>query len=126
MIRALEPRDVVELKEIHDKFFKDEFTFPDFFRGFLCCFTVIDDSDDSIICVGAVRPIAEVFAITNKDKNPRTRRNALYQILDASAYMAGKYNFDQIHCFVQDALWESQLIRAGFNRTKGNSLFLNI
>jgi hypothetical protein len=126
MIRALEPKDVGKLREIHDKFFKHEFPFPDFFKGFLCSFAITDDDDDTLICVGAVRPIAEVFAITNKDETTRTRRQALYQILEASSYISSCHGFDQLHCFIQDDPWEKQLLKAGFRPTKGHSLVMDV
>jgi hypothetical protein len=126
MIRSLEPKDIEELKEIHDKFFKHEFAFPDFFRGFLCCFAVTDDSDNSIIVAAGIRPIAEVYAITDKNKSTRKKRDGLYKILEASAYIANANGFNQLHCFVQDDAWEKQLIKKGFSYTKGKSLVYNI
>lgn len=126
MIRVIEPKDVERLREIHDKFFKHEFPFPDFFRGFLCSFVITDDDNNELVCVGAVRPIAEVFAITNKDKSVRTRRQALYQILEASSYIANHHNFNQLHCFVQDKKWEKQLTEIGFRPTVGKSLVIDI
>lgn len=126
MIRALEPRDIEELREIHDKFFKHEFPFPDFFKGFLCCFAITDDTDGSIVSVGALRSIAEVFAISDKDKSNRIRRKAYFDSLEALSHMAQINGYDQLHAFVQEPKWEELLIRVGFYPTKGKSLVYNI
>lgn len=126
MIRALEQFDVERLKKIHDKYFVHEFSFSEFYNGFLCCFVVTDDTDDSIITAVGVRPIAEVVAITNLDKTVKLRREALYKTLEAAAHMGGQAGFDQLHCFIQDGIWENQLIKHGWRYTKGNSLVFDI
>lgn len=125
IIRELRQTDIDELKRIHDKFYKDEFTFPDFFNKFLCSFVIISE-DDRIISGGGVRPIAESILVTNKDIPVRIRREALYRMLDASSYVAKTSGYDQLHAFIQSYSWEQQLMKIGFKTCKGNALFLNI
>lgn len=125
MVRVLEPTDVEKLKKIHDKFFSHEFSFPDFFKGFLCAFVIVDDTGNIITATG-IRPIAEVITLTDKTKNVRSRREALYKTLEASAYMANQAGYDQLHCFIQDDTWEYHLLKHGWRATKGNSLVIDI
>lgn len=123
-IRSLEPTDLELLKKIHEKHFEQEFVLPDFLDKYLCAFTVEDD--DGILTIGGVRPIAEVVTVTNKDRTPKDRLDALYRVLDVSIFVAQKHDFDQLHAFVQDKRWSNRLHRNGFRPTKGQSLVLDI
>jgi hypothetical protein len=124
IIRALQESDLNQLKEIHACFYKDEFDLPDFFNKFLCSFVVIDD--DTIISAGGVRTIAESIIITNKNVSVKTRREALYHILQASMFTCGSSGYDQLHAFIQDDNWQKHLVKIGFKSCKGNAIFLNI
>lgn len=126
IIRAVQESDFNQLREIHSLFYKDEFSFPDFVTNYLCSFVVIDAESGKIICASGIRTILESIALTDKRFNTRIRREALIKILDVSSYISAKNGFDQIHCFVQDCNWEKQLIKHGFNYTKGHSLVLNL
>lgn len=126
MIRNIEENDHPALKEIHAQFFANEFTFEDFLHGAMASFLFIDDSDGSIISACCVRPIAEMVALTNMSKSPRMRRNVLYDALQIASFMLRDTNMKQLHAFVQDKVWESQLIRAGFNHCAGKPLYINI
>jgi hypothetical protein len=123
-IRSLEPSDLEFLKEIHEKHFEKEFVLPDFLRNYMCAFTVVDD--EGIITIGGVRPIAEVVTVTNKDRTPHDRLDALYYVLNASIFVAQKHDYGQLHAFVQDKRWSNRLQRNGFVPTKGQSLVLDI
>lgn len=124
IIRSLEPTDLELLKKLHEKHFEEEFVLPDFLRNYLCAFTVEDD--EGILTIGGVRPIAEVVTVTNKDRTPKDRLDALYRVLDASIFVAQKHDYDQLHAFVQDKRWSNRLQRNGFRPTKGQSLVLDI
>ena len=124
IIRSLEATDVELLKEIHEKHWKNEFVLPDFLNKYYCVFTVEDV--DGIITIGGVRPIAECVTVTNKDRDPRIRLEGLFKILDASMFVAQKYDHDQLHAFVQDKRWSNRLKKHGFKQTKGQSLVLDI
>lgn len=123
-IRSLEPTDLDFLRRIHEKHFGQEFVLPDFLHKYYCAFTVEDA--DGILTIGGVRPIAEVVTVTNKDRAPKDRLDALYRILDVSMFVAQKHDFDQLHAFVQDKRWSNRLLRNGFRPTKGQSLVLDI
>ncbi len=125
IIRAIQESDFNQLKEIHSLFYKNEFSFPDFTTNYLCSFVVVDESNHIIVGCG-MKMILESIALTDKRFSARVRRNALYEILNASGYMANKNGFDQIHCFIQDDNWNLQLQKAGFKATKGNGLVLNL
>ena len=78
-LRELRISDLDSLKQIHREYFADEFDFPDFFSQFMASFVVVDD-DRQIISAGGIRTIAESVIITNKDKNVRSRVEALNEI----------------------------------------------
>lgn len=124
-VRAINPSDINELKIVHDKFFKNEFEFPDFLNGYLSSFVVIDDNE-GIVTAGGVRAIAETVLITNKDYNIKKRHLALLKSLMMSSHIARSNKFDQLHAFVQDKNWLGHLKKVGFTETKGQALVLNI
>lgn len=124
MVREYRPSDLDNLKEIHSKYFKDEFVLPNFLSNYLCAVTVEDNQ--GLITVGGIRNIAEVVAVTNKTKTVRIRREALLALLQALGYVARQFNHNQIHAFIQDPIWKQQLIRTGFNPTKGDALVLEL
>lgn len=125
MIRELRNVDIEKIRKIHSEFYQNEFEFPDFFNNFLCAFVVMDDTSN-IITVGGVRPIAEAVIMTDKSFSVRDRRTALYQMLDASEYVARHSNFRELHAFIQDEKWYKHLVKNGFLPTKGKPLVLEL
>ncbi len=123
IIRALEDRDLEELKQIHEKFYKKEFELPNF-MNMICAFAVIEN--DQIITVGGVRAIAESIILTNKDVNNRMRAKGLRQTLEVTEFITRKSGYDQVHAFIQDKIWEKRLKKEGFATCKGSALFLNV
>ena len=119
-IRSIKKEDFDQLKYIWEKFYQNEFTFPDFVTNFMCSFVV--EEDDKIISVGGVRTIAESVIMTNKDFSVFKRRRALLHIFQASLYIMKTNQYNQLHAFVQDEIWKKQLIRSGFTSTKGSAL----
>lgn len=124
-IRVISHSDINTLKLIHEKFYKHEFEFPNFFNHYLSAYVVIDD-DGLIITGGGVRVITEAIAITDKDYPIKARREALMSMLQASMFTANVQGFDQLHVFIQDNKWMRHLKRVGFNNTKGQALVLNL
>ena len=120
--RAFDSGDVEKAREIHARFFANEFTFPDFLKGFYCSFVVEDDK--GIVSAGGVRPICESIIITDKDRSVKDRKYALAQVLQASMFICDSYKFNELTAFIQDAEWERHLSKVGFVPTKGKSLVL--
>ncbi len=126
MIRNIEDSDIIALKELHDQFFAKEFTFNDFLHGAIHSFLLTDDASGDIVTACCIRPIAEMTAITNLNKSPRIRRNALYDALQIANYVLRDSTMNQLHAFVQDPKWETQLIHAGFKRCSGKAVYINL
>lgn len=96
--------------------------FPDFITNYLFSFAVCDNHDN-IITVAGVRTILEVVAMTNKCRSPRLRRQALFDVLEASSFVANGHGYNELHAFIQDENWKDQLIRTEtFKPTKGTAL----
>jgi len=125
-IRCLHPDDIPQLRRIHEKYYIHEFTFDDFITGIISAFTIEDSDTGEIVTAGGIRPIIECVAITNKDFSVRERREALYNLLAASTFAANRYNYSQLHAFIQDENWLRQLKKTGFRETVGKSLVMNI
>lgn len=126
MIRNIEEKDLDTIRQIHEQFFAKEFRFDDFLRGFISSFVITDDIDNDIISACSIRPIAEMVAVTNLNKSPRLRRNALLQALEVAQYTLRNTSMSQLHAFVQDEKWESQLLRSGFKKCVGNPVYINL
>jgi hypothetical protein len=124
MIRRFEDRDFEQLKLIHEKFYKDEFSFDDFCHSFIDFFVVTEN--EKIICAGGIRAIAESVIITNKDISPKIRQQALLQTLHTQLVSCSKVGFHQLHAFIQDKKWEQRLIKTGFKPCKGNAIFIEV
>ena len=122
-IRAFEPSDLQKLRELHEKHFKYEFDLPNFME-FVCAFVVEDDN--GILTIGGVRDIAECIAVTNMDRKPTHRINALYQLLDASIFVCQKSDYDQMFVWSQNDKYSNRLMRNGFRLPRGKSLILDL
>lgn len=126
MIRPLEERDLLRLREIHQKYYNDKFTFPDFLNNYISLFVVEDDKTKEIITAGGIRTIVESIIVTNKDVSARKRVSALHQVLLSSCYFAERNGYSQIHAFIQEPEWENQLKSVGFRDCKGNAVYYNL
>jgi hypothetical protein len=124
MIRELRPDDLEKLKFIHEKYYKEEFNFPDFSRHFLCAYVV--ERNGKIITAGGIRTIIECITITDKDLSVRERRDGLGYILNASRYFTKRNGYNELHCFVQDNNWMKHLLDSGFTTTAGISLVTEV
>lgn len=124
IIRAIEEADLKEIREIHNKFYKDEFNEIDFRKHFLCAFVI--EENDKIITAGGIRTILEAVAITDKNLSAGIRYQALMKMLQADLHFADNYDYQELHAFIQDESWKNQLIRKGFRYTKGDALVIGI
>lgn len=110
---------------IHRKFYKEEFSVPDFMSRYINAFAISNDQSQ-VVLIGGVRPILEVVALTDKDVRVKDRRSALIHLQEACALSARYYGFTELHSFVQDKTWKSQLESHGWNPTKGTSLVIGV
>lgn len=124
-IRSIHQSDLCTLKRIHEEFYKEDFDFPNFLTNFLCAFTVTDNSD-SLILAGGIRTIVEIIAITDQDRKPRDRADALYKLLDACEFVTRASNHNQIHAFIQDPKWSRRLKKNHFEPIMGEGLVLKL
>lgn len=123
-IRAITPYDIWKIRKIHEAHYAEEFEFPDFFNKFHSAFLI--EEKDQVIAAGGVRSIAEAVAITDLNQSVRTRREALYILLQASLFTCSRLGFDQLHAFVQDEKWLKHLQKVGFDHTKGTAMFTGV
>lgn len=124
MIREIRESDLSELKEIHNRFYKKEFLFPNFKDHFICAYVV--EKNGKIITAGGIRTIVECVAVTNKDLSVRERIEGLTYLLNASKYFTERNGYSELHAFVKDPNWEDILVKKGFSKTEGQSLVLEI
>jgi len=124
-VRELINDDVEHLRALHQKYFAKEFTFEDFCQASISNFAVLDENN-KIISAGAIRPIAEIVAITDYSQSARKRRSALYDMLQIAQYVLRTSRFSQLHAFVQDEKWLNQLTSHGFKRCVGIPVYINV
>jgi len=125
LVRSLTSADIAELKKIHEKHYSQEFSLPNFMRGFYGAFA-IDNDKGQIVTAGGVRAIAETILITDKDFSIKERNEALLNALNVSEFLCKKFGHDQMHVFIQDEKYKNLLLkRVGFSSTKGQALVFN-
>jgi len=124
IIRSFDPRDYEKLQRIHERFYKEEFSFDDFCSKFMDFFVVVEN--DEIVLAGGVRAIAESVIMTNKDIPVEIKRRALLTMLQTQLFTCGKLGYSQLHAFIQDDNWKRHLIKAGFKPCKGDALFIEV
>lgn len=123
-IRALKVSDYNEVRAIYEKYYRNEFTLPNFTTHFLGAFVIEDE--EGIISVCSLRTLVEAIILTNQDVSVRKRRAALMMGAEALMFIAGQYGYEEIHAFVQDPTWMRHLIKKGFRPTRGESLVTEI
>lgn len=123
MLRKFKTEDFRKLKEIHEKYYTNEFPFPnlDSFMSFL----ISTDHNGELIAAGGVRSIAEIITITDKDKSPVIRGRCLMELLNHGRTVASSYGYDQLYSHVEGANWVRAHKIAGFKQFKAVPLVLN-
>jgi hypothetical protein len=124
IIRNYQDSDLEQLKIIHERYYKEEFSISEFYQNFLNLFSVVED--DKIISVGGVRLIAESVIVTDKGYSARQRREALLMMLQSQTFITGRNNYHQLHAFIQDKNWEKQLLEYGFKPCKGDAVYIGV
>jgi N-acetylglutamate synthase-like GNAT family acetyltransferase len=124
MIRQFREEDIIQLKQIHEKFYKEEFEFQDFCSQFIDFFII--EEYGRIISAGGIRSIAESVIMTDKEMLSKTKVRALHQMLEAQMFTCGRLGYHQLHAFIQEKDWERHLIKIGFKQCKGDALFIGV
>lgn len=114
-----------QLRAIHEKHYKDEFSFPDFSHKYIDLFC-ISSCDGRVVCAGGVRHILESVIITDKDMPALTRIKALQTMHQATTFSTDRLGFKEFHVFIQDENYERQLIKSGFVPTRGKCLVYKV
>ena len=125
MIRALLKRDQIQIADIHQNFYKDEFSLDEL-KNLTCGFTAVD-ANDRVICAGGIRSIMEMVIVTDKNVDISQRQVALYDMLTAASHATNGAGYKQLHAFIQDEKWAKYLIKhVGFKPTVGQSLVIGV
>ena len=123
IIRRVTIQDIDRIKEIHAKFYEDEFTFEDFAYRLIDAWVAVDDTD--IITIGGLRPIAEAVMLTNKDYTKRSKHKIMLDMLGVMKAISHRAGFNGMHAFIQDDTWKKRLLKEGFRKTKGDCLIID-
>jgi hypothetical protein len=126
IIRGLFKDDIDNIQNIYTQYFSKEFRLNEFLDAHLIQGMVAVNEDNKIVCAAGIRTIAESVLMTDKSFSVRDRREALYKILTASAHICKNMQYNELHAFTQDKIWEKHLHRVGFHATKGLSLVLEL
>lgn len=121
--RSLELSDLPRIAELHRAFYYD-LDLPDFTKG-ICSFVVQND-EDTPICIGTVQKFAEISILTDKTKSPRQRLEALRKVLSVSSYVASQAGFKELHVFTTDNKYAQALLKRGFDKVSGSALVIDI
>lgn len=125
MIRALLKRDQIQIKDIHEQFYKDEFDLSEM-TNFTCGFTSVDEND-KVICAGGIKTLMEMIIVTDKNIDITKRQLALYDMLNTAGKSTKACGYDLLHIFIQDDKWARYLIKhVGFKPTIGKSLVIGV
>jgi len=123
MIRAFLPTDLAELERLYHLYFEEYCDLPNFLN-FICAFVVEDEQ--GVLCFGGVRAIPELITVTNMARNPSDRIKALYNILDASIFVAQKCGHEQLYSWAHGPKWIKRIKKNGFRPSTGQSLILDL
>ena len=114
-----------ELRELHKKYFADQFDFPEFVKHFIYLFEV-RDQHDQLITGGGIKLVPELVVITDMEQSVTDRNIALKTALNFSSYALRKEGFHELHAFVQGQKWTERLLKTGFRPTRGTLLVWEI
>lgn len=124
-IRIAKEHDLPRIKSIHEKFFMNDFVFPRFDKFVSPLYLI--EKDGEIITVGGTRTILEAIAITNMERSPLERYDALAKLFSAISLNSESIGYDQVHCFVKgDPNWERALKDHGFRDVNGKALVAEV
>jgi|SRR5215471_3688134 len=125
IIRELRIGDLDKLREIHHKFYEDEFPFPEVKDKFLFAVIIANDAGEIVSFIGA-RPIVELIAITDRSKPISSRVRGFKSICQALKWAIKKLGYDQVHAFIQDEKWLKCLKKSEFQDCKGKAIYMDL
>ena len=122
----LSREDEYELKIIWNKYFKDDFAFPDFFKSCLCAIKVTD-SEGNLVTAGGIKLIPELVMVTDLGALHVQRVRALKRALEFAKYAVKKNSMDHFHAGVKaGSTWEHHLLKTGFKESADKLLVLHL
>lgn len=125
MIRSLMKRDLVQIKDIHHRFYETEFDL-DALDNLTCGFVAVD-ANDRIICAGGIKPIIEMILVTDKSIDISSRQVALYDMFKTAGHSTSSAGYNSLHVFIKDEKWARYLIKhVGFKPIEGTGLIIGV
>lgn len=116
--------DLEAVRAIHEKFFKDDFPFPDFARNWLITFKILSESGE-IITAGGVKLNPELVLITDKTKSQSERMFALVSALQIGLLHSKISGHELLTTVaIEDNFWIKMLRSYGFRDSIGTHLVI--
>lgn len=112
--REFKRSDVEYVRQLHDKYFGNQFVSDDF-MNMLNAF-VIENDEGKVILAGGVKPLAETILVTDKSHSMTTIGRALVEAQKISMFTCRKLGIDWLHAFVKDESYMNHLIQHGFQK----------
>lgn len=118
----LSENDLLLLKIIHDKFYSNDFAFPDFKRNFLTSFKILNDNNE-LITAGGIKLNPEVILLTDKEKSVNERIHALISVAQMCGFIAKSAGHDLISVSISDDEKYVEILKKyGFRDSRGTHL----
>lgn len=125
--RSIKPSDTIAARNIHEEFYKSDFSMPNLIDDKNLLVYVVPNDKDNPITIGIARVILELVSLTDLSAPVVDRKDALITSLMITRLTAYRNGFDQIHAFVQDPKWADIMKKkSGFSPCNGEALYLNV
>lgn len=120
----LQQSDIGAIKVLWQKFYQNDFPFPDLSKNFISTFKIVDDNF-KLILAGGVKLNPELILLTDKDKSAIDRAFALISALQIATLASGLNGHELLHVSVNnDDKWLEQLKSYGFRDSRGTHLII--
>lgn len=122
--RPLQNTDIERVREIHEKYYREEFHFPDFAKNFLTTFK-ISKSNGEIITAGGIKLFPELIAITEQEHSASIRAFALQSAMQIATLVS--YSYGELFCSaLENSKWNEQVKSVGFQNSMDHNLVLHL